>query len=65
MSSQSIKTSAHIVQSRYEKHKKTVENWQEGEPQEAWYDRDGYMCIKYESGKWWHYKSTEHGLEFW
>lgn len=47
-------------------HKQAVENWTEGEIQEIWIDKDGYVCIAYESGKWWHYCKDKSGkVEWW
>lgn len=39
----------------YEEHKKAFENWREGNIDKVWIDKDGYICIQYESGEWWHY----------
>lgn len=36
-------------------HMKAFEKWEEGRPVEYW-EEDGVLCIRYESGKWWHYK---------
>ena len=38
-----------------EAHKKACEHWNEGGLAKVWIDKDGYLCIEYESGKWWHY----------
>mgnify|MGYP004732800117 CR=1 FL=1 len=46
-------------------HKSACEDWQEGEPVKAWKDEDGFVCVKYESGNWWHYNETRSGLEWW
>lgn len=56
-----------------QEHKKAFEQWNEGEIVEYWEEDEGVMCVKYESGKWWHYRnnnkiSTETGepcLEWW
>lgn len=29
-------------------------DWREGKPVEVFH-RDGYPCVRYESGNWWHY----------
>lgn len=47
---------------RYENHKQSFENWQEGSIEKIWIDEEGNICIQYESGKWWHY--NEEG-EWW
>lgn len=39
----------------YEEHKKAFEKWKEGNIDKVWIDKDGHICIQYESGKWWHY----------
>lgn len=33
---------------------KSICDWKEGEPVEI-FKRDGFQCVKYESGNWWHY----------
>jgi hypothetical protein len=35
-------------------HMKSVSTWKEGEPVTVFW-RDGYPCVRYESGNWWHY----------
>lgn len=50
----------------YSKHRSFWENWEHGNIKDIWVDEDGYLCIKYESGTWYHYKETEKGeLEWW
>lgn len=39
----------------YAEHKKAFESWQEGDINKVWIDKDGNICIEYESGKLWHY----------
>lgn len=47
-------------------HKRAIENWTEGEIQNVWIDKDGNVCIAYESGKWWHYCKDKSGkIEWW
>ena len=30
--------------------------WETKKPiKKVWIDKDGYLCIEYESGEWWHY----------
>lgn len=36
------------------KHKASFSEWKEGEPVKV-FKRDGYDCVQYESGSWWHY----------
>lgn len=46
-------------------HKNAFENWNEGAVFKTWVE-DGVLCIKYESGKWWHYRKDEKGnIEWW
>lgn len=49
----------------YNEHRKAFDTWTHGEPKECWKDKLGIFCISYEDGKWWHYKDTENGLEWW
>lgn len=42
------------VQEVIKKHMETCEQWKEGKPVKVFL-RDGYTCVKYESGAWWHY----------
>lgn len=44
-----------IAKEHYDEHKKAFENWNEGDIDRIWIDKDGYICIQYESGNWWHY----------
>ena len=46
-------------------HKAAVENWAEGEIAEVWLE-NGIVCVKYESGNWWHYaRNAEGEIEWW
>lgn len=36
-----------------------------GEPIRWWRDENENLCIKYADGRWWHYKETDTGLEWW
>ena len=40
----------------YKRHKQVFEEWQEGDIKEVWLDDRGVLCIRYESGNWWHYE---------
>lgn len=42
----------------FEEHKKAFENWRFGEIDKVWIDKDGFVCIQYDSGDWWHYKEN-------
>lgn len=47
-------------------HKEASEEWREGGILDIWRDEQGILCIKYASGKWWHYRATESGsIEWW
>ena len=39
----------------YQEHKKAFDNWREGNIRKIWLDKNGNICIEYESGRWWHY----------
>lgn len=54
------------VAERYaQMHKNICEHWREGDVISVWRDENKTLCIKYESGKWWHYRITNGQLEFW
>lgn len=40
----------------YKIHRAAWEQWREGGIDEVWIDEDKHLCIRYESGKWWHYE---------
>lgn len=65
MKPQPIEITHPVVQDCYERHKEFVGDWSHGEIKEAWLDTCGFLCIKYESGKWWHYRNTEEYFEYW
>ena len=46
-------------------HKEATENWTDGTMECFWINNDGNLCIRYSSGKWWHYKGTKEGYEWW
>lgn len=39
-------------------HRAAVEAWQDGSIQRVWQDSDNNICIRYESGNWWHYNAN-------
>lgn len=41
----------------WHRHSQACEGWNEGGIAEYWNDENGHLCIRYESGKWWHYKN--------
>ena len=50
----------------YNMHKKGCEQWDFGEPETVWIDEDSVaLCIKYTSGKWFHYRLTPDGCAEW
>lgn len=49
----------------FHEHLHAYNEWTDGEPARVWYDIDGNLCIEYESGRWWHYKETADGLQWW
>lgn len=46
-------------------HREAYENWPEGQAVATWRDQDGTACIMYQTGRWWHYKQTDGGSEWW
>lgn len=36
-------------------HKSACGKWSHGEVDESWINRDGYLCIRYADGMWFHY----------
>lgn len=55
-----------IAISYMEEHKKAFGVWNEGAIKDVWTDEEGNLCIKYESGRWWHYRKKDNGeLEWW
>lgn len=49
----------------YNEHKGHFLEWNHGRPVKSWMDREGIFCIKYQDGKWWHYKEHNGNLEWW
>lgn len=49
----------------YNEHKSHFEHWNEGAPTEYWLDENNNMCIRYESGRWWHYRWRGDELIWW
>lgn len=44
-----------LTEKCYDKHKKEIKDWKDGEPLKAWVDSTQHICIEYESGAFWHY----------
>ena len=47
------------------RHKEFVEEWKEGGVSEAWIDENNNLCVRYESGRWWHYKDLDLPFPTW
>lgn len=45
-------------------HMKSIENWREGSIKEVWEESDS-ICVRYESGNWWHYKIDGSNVVWW
>lgn len=50
------------LQEVIDRHHAQCETWKDGEPVEI-FSSDGYPCVRYVSGNWWHY-SVKRG-EWW
>lgn len=48
-----------------EAHMKAFETWPYGRKRETWKDEDGNICIRYATGKWFHYKIDKNGTVQW
>lgn len=48
-----------------EAHMKAFEKWPYGRVLDSWTDEHGNICIKYMTGKWFHYKITDTGEVQW
>lgn len=59
------KNKAEMAKLAEKAHKEATENWTDGIMECFWFDNDGNLCIRYGSGKWWHYKETKEGYEWW
>lgn len=49
----------------FQMHGQQSGKWPHGEPIRWWRDKNENLCIKYADGRWWHYKETNTGLEWW
>lgn len=49
----------------YQAHQSAMEQWRDGYIKEAWVDDGHYLCIRYESGRWWHYDIDKSGNWIW
>lgn len=49
----------------YGEHKKAWEDWPHGDISETKYDDNGYLCIRYKDGVWYHYGLENNHLVWW
>ena len=56
---------AEQVTKAYQTHSRLLGGWPHGEPVKAWKDKYDNLCIKYESGTWFHYGFTGGRLQWW
>lgn len=42
-----------------------VNGWTEGTIAESWMDEEHHLCIRYQSGRWWHYDIDKSGNWVW
>lgn len=61
---QEVKLTDFSVQQFFMQHKKALTIWKEGDPVKAWFENN-ILCIKYQSGNWWHYRLNNKKLEWW
>lgn len=54
-----------IIRKLWETHRQAFENRTYGEPCDDWKDAEGNICIRYSTGKWFHYRITGSGVEWW
>lgn len=50
-----------LIQIYAEYHMSLCENWEEGAVDVYWKDEAGNVCIRYKSGKWFHYSRDSSG----
>ena len=46
-------------------HRKAFDTWENGNIDKVWLDDNKNICIKYTSGKWWHYSVSQSGDWMW
>ena len=49
----------------YEFHRSIFERWEYGGIAESWTDEQGNLCIRYDSGIWFHYRRNGGELNLW
>lgn len=42
-----------------------ADGWTEGIIAESWMDEEHHLCIRYQSGRWWHYDIDKYGNWVW
>lgn len=42
-----------------------ADGWTEGSITETWMDEDHHLCVRYQSGRWWHYDIDKSGNWMW
>ncbi len=58
-------TPAETVTKCTEAHMKAVEKWPYGRMTDYWTDQEGNLCIRYMTGKWFHYIIDSTGAVHW
>jgi hypothetical protein len=46
-------------------HRRNGGVWVEGDVKEYWEDVNGNLCVRYDSGRWWHYKDLDSPFPTW
>lgn len=54
-----------VEETYYRAHKGAYEEWPYGNLLESWNDENGDLCIRYETGAWWHYKRIGEQIIWW
>lgn len=58
-------TLATLANTAYIAHKMCVKNWEEGKPVDVWRESEEVICVRYESGRYFHYKDLELPFPTW
>lgn len=53
------------VHEAYTTHRAAYGKWNNGEIDKSWTDENNVLCIRYTSGKWWHYDKNKDGDWIW
>lgn len=54
-----------MVYEFYNEHKSAYIEWTHGDPVKHWIGSDGDLCIMYDDGMWWHYRSDNGKVAWW